>query len=423
MKKIIVFLCVILAIILVWGVLLPSGCLRYSRVPDIKIVRDAQTGDRIMIDGKPFLVRGTCYSPVPIGKDYEYNFWGDDAKPWLEDGKLLRSMGGNTMRFYRLGKNPNEVKKVFDDLYYRRNIRFLCGHYLGFWSWPAPNYTDPEFREKIRGEVLEMVRLYKDHPGVLMWVLGNENNYSFDLNVQRWTSDEIDSLKDPEAQRREKARIYYTFVNDLAKDIKKIDKKHIVAMGVGEVTSLDLAKPVCPDIDALAMISYRGPGFGNLFRQIKQKFDIPVVMTEWGCDGFSAATQEPDEINQAQFLKLQWQDIERNASAKSGVGNCLGGTFFEWVDEWWKGNENLPHTWAVHDTAGHWQNSSYYFDAYGIDKMNMNEEWWGVIGQDPADSKRGYYRRVPKKSYFALKDLWTKKRIVRKRRYQSNSGG
>jgi len=378
-----------------------------NHVPDVKIIRNAQTGDRVALDGKTMMIRGVCYSPVPIGKDYEYNFWGDPAKPWLVDGKAIHDMGGNTVRFYRLGKNPEEVKQVFDDLHNKYGLHFLVGHYLGFWNWPAPNYTDEEFKQKVRNEVLEMVRLYKDNPGVLMWVLGNENNYSFDLNVQRWTSDDLDKITDPEELKKAKATIYYSFVNDLAKEIKKIDPKHPVAMGVGEVASLQYAKPVCPDIDCLAMISYRGPGFGNLFRQVKQKFDIPVIMTEWGADSYNAATQEPDEEDQAQFLKLEWQDIERNANPKKGVGNCLGGTLFEWIDEWWKGNENLPHTWSVHDTAGHWHNSSYYFDAYGTDPMNMNEEWWGIMGQNEKNNKNGYYERLPKKAYWVLKDLWT----------------
>ncbi len=415
MKKTVQILAALLALIF-FILFFISGGSRFgsNRVPTVKIERNAVSGDKILIDGKPFLVRGVCYSPVPVGKDYEYNFWGDPSKPWLEDGKMMKEMGVNTVRFYRLGKNPREVKQVFDDMYQRSGTRFLVGHYLGFWNWPAPNYTHQEFREKIRQEVLEMVRVYKDHPGVLMWVLGNENNYSFDLNVQRWTSDEIDLIKDPAAQRREKARIYYSYVNDLAKEIKKIDPKHLVAMGVGEVASLELAKPVCPDIDVLAMIAYRGPGFGNLFRQVKQKFDIPIVMTEWGADSYNAATQEPDEASQAEFLKLQWQDIERNTNPKKGVGNCLGGTLFEWNDEWWKGNENLPHTWTTQDTAGHWRNPSYYFDAYGTDNMNMNEEWWGVVGQNDKKNKNGFNERLPKKSYNVLKDIWTRKRQATK---------
>lgn len=385
-----------------------------TRIPEIKITKSETAGHQLLINQKPFLIRGVCYSPMPIGKDYEYNFWGDSNKPWLVDGKMFQEMGGNTLRFYRLGKNPKEVRQVFDDLHYRNGMYFLVGNYLGFWNWPPPNYSNPEFCEKIKAEVLEMVQLYKNHPGVLMWVLGNENNYSFDLNVQRWSNDEIDALPDPEAQRRAKAKIYYTFVNDLAKEIKKIDPKHPVAMGVGEVASLDLAQPVCPDIDVLAMIAYRGPGFGNLFRQIKQKFDIPVVLTEWGADSYNASTQEPDEENQAQFLKLQWQDIERNTNPRKGVGNCLGGALFEWLDEWWKGNENLPHTWSVHDTAGHWRNPSYYYDAYGVEPMNMNEEWWGLVAQSEKGKKSGFCERLPKKAYWVLKELWTGKKELSK---------
>ena len=377
-----------------------------TRVPNITL--DKKNGYKLLIDDKPFLIKGVSYSPVPAGKDYEYNFWGDAAKPWLTDAQLMSAMGVNTVRIYRAGKNPAEVRQVLDDFYKKYKIRVLLGTYLGFWNWPPPNYADEEFKAKVRGETLEMVRLYKDHPGVLMWVLGNENNYSFDRNIQRWTSDEIDKIKDPEAQRREKARLYYSFVNSLAKEIRAIDSKHPVAMGVGEVASLEFAKGVCPDIDVIGMIAYRGPGFGNLFRQIKQKFDLPVAMIEWGADSFNASSREPDEANQAEFLKLQWLEIARNSDTKRGVGNCLGGTLFEWTDEWWKGNENLPHTWSVHDEAGHWQNSSYYFDAYGADKMNMNEEWWGIVSLNPKKIVRGVQERVPKQAYAVLKLIWTK---------------
>jgi len=368
---------------------------------------DKTNGYKLLVDGKPFLIKGVCYNPIPIGKDYEYNFWGDLHKPWLLDGKLMKNAGVNTVRFYRIGKNPTEVKKVLDDLYRKFGIRALMGTYLGFWDWPPPNYSDESFKQKVKVEVLEMVRLYKDCPGVLMWVLGNENNYSFDRqNIQRWSSDAIDALPDPESQRKEKAKLYYSFVNELAKEVKKIDPKHPVVMGVGEVTSLDFAKQLCPDVDALGMIAYRGPGFGNLFRQIKQKLDIPVVMTEWGADSFNAMSEEPDEEDQAEFLKLQWQDIERNSSPKRGTGNCLGGTLFEWTDEWWKGNENLPHTWSVHDIAAHWYNNSYYYDADVKTRLNMNEEWWGIVSLDPKKTESGNNQRIPKKAYDTLKSLW-----------------
>ncbi len=377
-----------------------------AQVPDIKI--DKQNGYRLLVNGKQLFIKGVCYNPVPIGKDYEYNFWGDPGKPWILDGKLMKQMGVNTVRLYRPGKNPDEVRQVINDLYKKFGIRTLMGHYLGFWSWPPANYTDEVFKEKIRTEVLEMVRLYKDSPAILLWVLGNENNYSFDRNIQAWSNEAIDALTDPEAQRKEKARIYYSYVNSLAHDIKKIDSKHPVVLGVGEVTSLEIAGEQCPDIDIIGVIAYRGPGFGNLFRQIKQKFDLPVVAIEWGADSFNAVTREPDEDFQAEFLKLQWKDIERNGDPKKGAGNSIGGTLFEWNDEWWKGNENLPHTWLVHDTASHWYNASYYPDAEASDRLNMNEEWWGVVSLNPKKTVNGSNERVPKKSYSVLKSIWSK---------------
>ena len=405
MKKAVV---VIVGSVLVFGAFWLAHRQSLSHVPKVTVDKKAD-GYRLFIDGKPFVIKGVCYSPIPVGKDYEYNFWGDTGKPWLADGKLMKEMGVNTVRFYRVGKNPAEVRAVLDGLYRNYGIRSLVGNYLGLWNWPPPNYTDDEFRNKVRAEVLEMVRLYKDGPGVLMWVLGNENNYSFDRDIQRWSSDAIDALPDPESRRKEKARIYYSFVNELAKEIKKIDPSRPVVMSVGEISSLDLAKPVCPDIDVIGMIAYRGPTFGNLFRQVKDKFDKPVVMIEYGADSFNAATREPDEPNQADFIKLQWQDIARNFAGGKGSGNALGGTLFEWTDEWWKGNENIPHTWSVHDEAGHWQNTSYHFDAYGADRNNMNEEWWGVVSLDPKKKTGGVNERLPKESYSVLKELWTKK--------------
>ncbi len=62
---------------------------------------------------------------------------------------------------------------------------------------------------------------------------------------------------------------------------------------------------------------------------------------------------------------------------------------------------------------GSWSNASY-FD--GKAQNNMNEEWWGIVGQNPSNNKNGYYERLPKKAYEVLKDLWTRKRQARKPR-------
>ncbi len=376
-------------------------------LPRVKILQDESGGYSLLVDGRPYVVKGASYHPIPIGKDYLYNFWSDPHETWKKDGRLMKAMGANTIRFYRLGKDPAEVKKIIRGLHRGYGIRALVGHYLGFMEWPPANYAQEGFRERVAQDVLEMVRLYKDEPGILAWVLGNENNYSFDLNVRSWSSDELDRIEDMQERNKAKARIYYSFVNDLAKKIKAVDPVRPVVMGVGEVKSLDIASEVARDIDIIGIIAFRGPTFGNLFRQVKQKFDRPVIMIEWGADRYNAFTDEEDEVTQAEFVKLQWKDIERNGAGGGGAGNALGGMVFEWNDEWWKANENLPHTWVMHDKAGQWSNSSYYYDYEVPGRQNMNEEWWGMVGLKPRRTEGGGDLREPKKAYHVLKELWS----------------
>jgi len=101
------------------------------------------------------------------------------------------------------------------------------GHWLGFWDFP--NYADPSFRAKVKKDVLDMVNTYKDEKGILLWILGNENNVSFSYSPQTlnlWTTPEIEALEDPYLKRQVRARIYYSFVNEVAQAIHEIDPNH-----------------------------------------------------------------------------------------------------------------------------------------------------------------------------------------------------
>ena len=146
MKKIIAGL--LLTTTVISGVYLYALKRRSMQMPQIVIEKN-QDGYRLLIDGKPFVVRGVCYSPVPIGRNYDYNFWGDLRKPWRVDGKWMKEMGVNTVRVYRPGKNPLDVYRAMNDFYSNYGIRVLMGHYLGFWDWPPPNYSDENFRNKV----------------------------------------------------------------------------------------------------------------------------------------------------------------------------------------------------------------------------------------------------------------------------------
>ncbi|MFC1755580.1 glycoside hydrolase family 2 TIM barrel-domain containing protein, partial [Thermoproteota archaeon] len=345
---------------------------KVSVSPSVEINRLGNGHYQLLVDKKPYIIKGVCYNPVPIGQGQDYDFWSDDNQPWIVDGELMKKIGINTVRFYQPGADTESCRKVISDLYTKHGIRTIMGNWLGFWEYPGPFYADKSFRDKVKEDVLNMVKDYKDEPGILFWVLGNENNYSFSGRVNSWSSDEIDALDDPSLQIEARARIYYSFVNELAKEIRAIDPNHPVALGNGELKTLNIANEVCPDIDILACIIYRGKSFGNVFNNLRSVFDRPLVFVEFGCDAYNAYTKQEDQDSQAQFLESQWIQIYSNlANNPDGAGNCLGGTLFEWSDEWWKHNEYDQQARSLHNRESHWSNGAYYFDIKVQGNKNM----------------------------------------------------
>jgi len=388
------------------GLWLVACLLGAAPKPRVYIKRLKNGHYQLIVEKKPYIVKGACYSPIPIGQNHEYDWWSDSNKPWIVDGKLMQEMGINTIRIYKVGENPEAVKKVIKDLYELYGIRTILGHWLGFWEYPCPFYGDKDFQERIKKEILEMVNLYKDEPGILLWILGNENNYSFSGQVNPWSTDEIDKESEPQKQKFMRAKIYYSFVNDLAGEIKKIDSNHPVALGNGELISLEVANEFCPDIDLVACIIYRGKTFGNLFKSLKATFDRPILLSEFGADSYDAYKNCEDQNMQAFFLESQWHQIYENlANNKEGAGNCLGGASFEWTDEWWKHNEYYSEGWLAHDSESNWTNGSYYFDIKAKGNKNMNEEWFGMVALSQ-DLENGINKRIPRKSYYVVKEFW-----------------
>ncbi|HAH19576.1 MAG TPA: hypothetical protein DCL49_01580 [Candidatus Omnitrophica bacterium] len=389
--------------------LLSSHVIAAERQPEVRIRKLKNNAYQLLVKNKPYFIKGVCYSPVAIGQgNSEANFWSDPAQPWKIDGKLMKDMGINTVRFYQSPENMEDAKKVINGLYQLYGIRSIMGHWLGFWEYPCPRYADDDFRQKIKEDVLRMVKTYKDEPGILLWILGNENNYSFSERVNPWGSQEIDAIADLKKRCDIRAGIYYSFVNELAQEIHKIDPNHPVALGNGELISLDFANQVCPDIDVVALIVYRGKTFGNLFKSLRATFDKPVIMSEFGADSYDADLKKEDQNMQALFLESQWRELFKNSYPyKEGAQNCLGGTMFEWTDEWWKHNEAASDTWKIHDTESHWSNGSYYFDIKAERNMNMNEEWFGIVALSE-ELDNGVNTRIPRKAYYTLRDFWRK---------------
>ncbi|MBU3934304.1 MAG: hypothetical protein KKH11_06545 [Candidatus Omnitrophica bacterium] len=376
----------------------------FSR-PKVFIQKTKKGHSQLLVEGKPYLVRGVVYQPIPIGQNHQYNFWADANQPWIEDARLMRRMGANTVRFFQPAKNAEETRRVIRRLYELYGIRTILGHWMDYWK--PGDYADARYREDLTRRVIEMVNTYKDEEGVLLWILGNENNLSWHSGARvPWTSPEAEEAGDPLEKEKAKARIYYSLVNQIARQVKKIDPEHPVALGNADSYSLEVAAEAFPDIDLVAVTCYRGKTFGNLWREVKRKTGKPLLIMEFGCDSFNAESGEEDQEIQSVFLKSQWQDIERNRAGRSGEGNSLGGCIFEWNDEWWKHDEHMPASWFVHDTEGDWSSGAYYFDIGAPNNMNINEEWWGIVALSP-ELEKGINKRLPRKAYYKLQKMWS----------------
>lgn len=375
---------------------------------EVEIKKTEEGGYTLFVEGKPFLIKGVIYNPTPIGKGYDYDLFSDSTKPWILDGKLMKEAGINTVRIYSCrGSDLEKVKQFIRDLYENYGIYTIISDWLGLWEKPAPNYADEKFQQYTKEKVLEIVKALKDEKGLLMWVLGNENNYTFSGKIAFWTSPEIEKIPDLYKRVRKRAEIYYSFVDEVASEIKKIDPHHPVALGNGEVSMLDVAAKICKNIDVIAVISYRGKRFGNLFENIRYLFDKPVLVSEFGCDSYDAYKDEEAQDIQAEYIRLQWEDILKNTTLKTKKGNCIGGTLFEWSDEWWKHNEGYTPGWLIHDKQAGWSCGSYYFDIKAKNNLNMNEEWFGIVSLLKEKDENGLNKRIPKRAYYIIKEIFS----------------
>jgi hypothetical protein len=226
-----------------------------------------------------------------------------------------------------------------------------------------------------------VVPFYRRHPAILMWSLGSEWN----LNgyFQGW-SVEIS------AQRTEVA----------ARLVKTLDTAHPVASSYGEIDRdaagarlADTARyvnEVTPTPDVWSLNLFRGNSFDSgdnvsAFAQWASISAKPVFVGEFGVDAFhgrclsNPPSGSVNEAQQAAWTLDLWHDVRRNLSAGNRRKVALGGTVFEWNDEWWK----VP-------PSGSQQTGGWTSD--GFPDWHGTEEYFGIVDID----------RTPRAVYAAL---------------------
>jgi hypothetical protein len=366
--------------------------------PAIRVVAD-EAGTRLQVDGRDFMVYGMNWDYIPIGQNYNWSLWNqpdDVIETALErQMPLLKGMGVNAVRQY-VGVPPRWVAYIYE----RYGIFTVVNHPLGRYGFnldgvwhPSVDYSDPRMRAAIRADVLDMVDRFRGVPGVLMWLLGNENNYGL-----TWKSHAIEAL--PQGERdAARARHLYSLFGEVIRAVKERDPGTPVSMANGDLQYIDLIAEECRGLDVFGTNVYRGISARDLYQVVKDKLGVPIVYTEFGADAFDARRMREDQVTQARYLLGQWQEIYEQSSGKGNVGNAIGGFVFQWSDGWWK--FGLESRLDLHDTNASWPNGGYRED-FAEGENNMNEEWWGICAKGPPDG-RGLFEEYPRAAYYCLR--------------------
>lgn len=364
-------------------------------------VKKSENGYKLEVSGRDFFVNGMNWDYFPVGTNYSYSLWtqADDViKAALDyEMPMLKNMGVNAIRQYT-GVPAKWIKYIYENY----GIYTMLNHSFGRYGltlkgkWEAnTDYSNPLVRELLMKEVKEMVNGYKSTPGLLMFLLGNENNYGL-----FWRGAETENI--PLADRKSTKDAYhlYKLFNDAVKEMKAIDNNHPMAICNGDLLFLDIIAKECADIDILGINTYRGLTFTDLYDRVQKEFGKPVVLTEFGADAYNTQANSEDQEYQAKVLVSNWKEIYANAAGMGKNGNSLGGFTFQFSDGWWKTGQTL--NLDEHDVTASWSNGGYLND-YKADENNMNEEWFGICAKGKTN-ERGIYELYPRAAYYALKE-------------------
>lgn len=379
----------------------------FAQVDQVTVVKNDK-GMKLVVGGKDFMINGVNWDYIPIGTNtVNANFWkkSDDViMAGLDiEMSLLKNMNVNVIRQYT-GIPAKWIQYIYENYGIYTMLNHSFGRYgltlEGVWT-PITNYADPKTQEFLLSEIDKLVSEYKNTPGLLLYLLGNENNYGL-----FWAGAETEDFPDDEEERKyigeKRGRPMYKLMNDAALKIKAMDVSHPVAICNGDVLFIDIVAEECTDIDIYGTNVYRGVSFGDIFQVVKDKLNKPIMFTEFGADAFNAITNKEDQKSQAYYMVGNWKEIYENAAGLGKADNSLGGFTFQFSDGWWKYGFDDRKNADLHDSNASWANGGYDID-FTLGENNMNEEWFGICAKG-ATNEMGNYELYPRAAYYALKE-------------------
>lgn len=261
-------------------------------------VRIVQTNGayRLLVDGKPFYIKG---AGIELGSP-----------------EKLKEHGGNSFRTWSTDNGRDTGQQVLDralsnGLYVAMGLD--VDHERRGFDYNNTNAVARQF-EKLTAQV----RQFKDHPALIIWVVGNELN--FEKNPRVWDA-----------------------VNDLSRAIHRIDPNHPTTTTLAgfKPETVALVKSRAPDLDFLSFQMYCD--IINLPNYLAAAgWNQPYLVTEWGATGHWecgktawGAPLENDSSAKADLYRLRFEKV-----ILSDPKLCLGSYVFLWGNK----QERTP-TW------------------------------------------------------------------------------
>ncbi|MBZ6291351.1 discoidin domain-containing protein [Streptomyces olivaceus] len=271
-------------------------------------VTGGQADWQLTVDGSPYQVKGLTWGPSPA-----------DAERYMPD---LASMGVNTVRTW----GTDASSRPLLDSAAAHGVKVIAGFWLqpggGPGSGGCVDYlTDTAYKDEMLAEFPRWVQEYKDHPGVLMWNVGNESV----LGLQNcYGGDDLERQRDA----------YTTFVNDVAKKIHAVDPNHPVTSTDAWVGAWPYYQKNAPDLDLYAVNAYDAVcDVRSAWEQ--GGYTKPYIVTESGPPGewevpddANGVPEEPTDQAKAEGYTDAWNCVTGHR------GVALGATLFHYGTEY-----------------------------------------------------------------------------------------
>ena len=153
----------------------------FSQAPLVKVVNNEE-GMKLVVNGEDFMINGMNWDYIPIGTNVvDSNLFkkSDDIIKAALDSEmsLLKNMGVNAIRQYT-GVPAKWITYIYKNYGIYTILNHTFGRYgltlNGVWT-PVTIYSEAKTQALLLSETEKLVKDYQNTPGLLMYLLGNEN--------------------------------------------------------------------------------------------------------------------------------------------------------------------------------------------------------------------------------------------------------